>query len=100
MNNNEEKYAKNLLHKGFLKAPKSCKCGNSFFEIQYDSCAKTSHCIFLCKNTSCRNRLAIRTNPFYNRFPKIALRMVSKIIKNVFKELNCTSCYNYIYIFL
>ena len=93
MNNNEVEYAKTLFHKGFLKAPKSYKCGNSLFEIQYDSSAKTSHCIFLCKNTSCSNRLAIRANSFYNRFPKITLIMISEIIKSFFRELNSSTCY-------
>ena len=50
MNDNEVEYTKNLLAKGFIKAPNKYKCGNTIFEIQYDSWTKISHCIFRCKN--------------------------------------------------
>ena len=83
---NEVDYAINLLQKGFLKRPNAFKCGNSSFDIQYDWNSKTSHCIFRCKNAQCRNRFPIRTNSFYNNFPKLTLRKVSEVIKCILKE--------------
>ena len=65
--NNEVEYASNLLQKGFLKKPDSCKCG--------------------MQKSQCRNRVPIRTNSFYNKFPKLTLRIVSEVIKCFLREL-------------
>ena len=93
---NEVEYAINLLQKGFIKKPNICKCGNSSFDIQYDCQSKSSYCIVRCKNVKCRNRLSIRHNSFYNKFPKLTLRMVLEVIKCFLRELNGTACYKYI----
>lgn len=93
---NEVDYAINLLQKGFIKKPNICKYGNSSFDMQYDCQSKTSHCIFICKNVKCRNRLSIRSNSFYKKFSKLNLRMISKVIKCFLRELNDTAWYKYI----
>ena len=93
---NENDYAKFLYNKGYIKAPQIYKCGNSVFNIYKDSGSKTSQCIFRCTNAKCKNRVPIRTNSFFNAFPKIKLRLVSKIIKSFFEEMNCSACYKYL----
>ena len=96
INDNESDYAKFLYNKGYIKAPQICKCGSSVFNIYKDSGSKTSQCIFRCTNAKCKNRVPIRTNSFFNAFPKIKLRLVSEIIKSFFEEMNCTECYKYL----
>lgn len=95
INDIETDYAKFLYNKGYIKAPQICKCGSSVFIIK-DSGSKTSQCIFRCTNAKCKNRVPIRTNSFFNAFPKIKLRLVSQIIKSSFEEMNCTACYKYL----
>ena len=40
------------------------------------------------QKSQCRNRVPIRTNPFYNKFPKLTLRIVSEVIKCFQRELH------------
>ena len=78
----ELKFAQKLLKLGYIKPPKKCKCNGDRFIIQYDSNSKTSHCIYRCQIYKCKNRIPIRTNSFFEDFPKLTLRAVCEIIKS------------------